>query len=184
MRLAEAEFTLAVILLLALSVLAVYVGVAAIVGAFFAGMALSGRVAQRVNDLSHGAAELLVPFFLAGIGLRINLITFRESSMIWLTAVLLLAAVASKFIGCGLGAIRLGRTDAIRVGAGMIPRGEVNMVVVQIGLGLGAIAPDIYGAVVFMAVATTLVAPPLIKAAFRGVEPKSLEMADVIPAGT
>ncbi len=182
MRLVEAEFALAIILLLTLSVLAVYVGVAAIVGAFFAGMALSGKVGQRVNDLSHGATELLVPFFLAGIGLHVNLGAFRDSSMIWLAGVILLAAVVSKFIGCGLGSYGLGRADAIRIGVGMIPRGEVGMVVAQIGLGMGTISPNIYGVVVFMAVASTVVAPPLLKVAFRGVEAKGLETADVVAA--
>jgi len=170
MKVAEAEYALAIILLFGLAVLAVYVGVAAIVGAFFAGMALAGKVGQRVNDLVHGAAELLVPFFLAGIGLHVNLLAFRSGSMILLAAILLLAAIFSKFAGCGLSAYRLGRTDAIRIGVGMIPRGEVGMVVAQIGLGLGVISENIYGVVVFMAVATTLVAPPLIKIAFLTTE--------------
>ena len=176
MQVAEAEFALAMILLFALSVMAVYVGVAAIVGAFFAGMALAGKVGQRVMDLTHGATELLVPFFLAGIGLHIDLSTFRSSSLIWLTVVILIAACLSKFVGCGLSSYHLGKTDAIRIGVGMIPRGEVGMVVAQIGLTLGVISKDVYGVVVFMAVATTIVAPPLLKMAFRGAgqEPASL----------
>jgi Kef-type K+ transport system membrane component KefB len=81
---------------------------------------------------------------------------------------ILLAAVISKFVGCGLGAIGLGRTDAIRVGIGMVPRGEVGMVVAQIGLRTGVMDQSIYGIIVFMSVATTLIAPPLLKFAFRG----------------
>ena len=99
LRISESEYTVAMVLLLALSVLAVYVGVAAIVGAFFAGMALAGRVNVRVNDLAQGATELLVPFFLAGIGLRVDLSAFQSGSMIALAMVILLAAVVSKFIG-------------------------------------------------------------------------------------
>ena len=57
---------------------------------------------------------------------------------------------------------------AISIGIGMIPRGEVGMVVAQIGLSLGVISQNIYGVMIFMAVATTLVAPPLLKLAFRG----------------
>jgi Kef-type K+ transport system membrane component KefB len=60
----------------------------------------------------------------------------------------------------------MGRTDAIRVGVGMVPRGEVGMVVAQIGLNLGAIGHSIYGTIVFLSVATTLIAPPLLKLAF------------------
>jgi Kef-type K+ transport system membrane component KefB len=167
-QVAEAEFAFAMVLLFVLSVAAVYVGVAAIVGAFFAGMALAGKVAPRVHDLAHGASELLVPFFLAGIGLHVDLGAFRNTSMVVLAVVLLAAAVISKFIGCGASAYRLGRVDAVRIGVGMIPRGEVGMVVAQFGLTMGVLTQDIYGVVVFMAVATTLVAPPLLKVAYRG----------------
>jgi Kef-type K+ transport system membrane component KefB len=169
LRVAEAEFAVAVVLLFALSVMAVYIGVAAIVGAFFAGMALAGRVGHRVNDLASGAAELLVPFFLAGIGLHVDLTAFRDQSMMLLAGVILVAAVISKFIGCGLAALSMGKAEAARIGVGMIPRGEVGMVVAQIGLGMGAISQNIYGVVVFMAVATTIVAPPLLKIAYNGV---------------
>ncbi len=176
LRVAEGEFALALILLFALSLAAIWIGVAAIVGAFLAGMALADGVGRRVRDLAHGTTELLVPFFLAGIGLHVDLTAFRSPSMIALAAVILLAALVSKFIGCGLGAWPLGRADAIRIGVGMIPRGEVGMVVAQIGLAMGVIAKDIYGVVVFMAVATTIVAPPLLKLAYRGAEhPESAE---------
>lgn len=170
-RTAEAEYTVALVLLFGLSALAIYAGVAAIVGAFFAGMALAGRVGHRVNELSHGAAELLVPFFLAGIGLYVDLDVFRSGPMILLTTLIVLAAVVSKFLGCGLAALSLGKRDAIRIGVGMIPRGEVGMVVAQLGLTLGAISREIYGVVVFMAVATTIIAPPLLNAAFKDCEP-------------
>ena len=83
-------------------------------------------------------------------------------------SILLVAACVSKFIGCGLSALSLGKSDAIKIGIGMIPRGEVGMVVAQIGLSLGVISRNIYGVVVFMAVATTIVAPPLLKLAFQG----------------
>ena len=64
----------------------------------------------------------------------------------------------------------MGRRDALRVGVGMIPRGEVGMVVAQIGLRMGVMAEAVYGIIVFMSVATTLIAPPLLKLAFRGEE--------------
>ena len=90
--------------------------------------------------------------------------------------ILLSAAVVSKFIGCGLGALRLGRAEAIRVGVGMIPRGEVGMVVAQFGLAMAAISQQVYSVVVFMSVATTMVAPPLIKMAFAGAEPVAVNL--------
>lgn len=167
LRAGEAQFAAAIVLLFALSVLAVYAGVAAIIGAFLAGMALSGSVEQRVHDLTDGVTELLVPFFLAGIGLHFNLATFSSWPTILLTMFIVLVAILSKFIGCGLAAVRLGRKDALRVGVGMIPRGEVGMVVAQIGLSLGVVGQRIYDAVVFMSIATTLLAPPLLRLAYR-----------------
>lgn len=163
----EAQFTIAMVALFALSALAVYVGVAAIVGAFLAGMALAESVGQRVHDLAHGVTELLVPFFLVGIGLHFDLHQFTDPATMVLALVILAAALLSKFLGCGLGAIRLGLAEAARVGVGMVPRGEVGMVVAQIGLSLGVIPAGVYSVVVFMAVATTIAAPPLIHLSFR-----------------
>ena len=110
---------------------------------------------------------MLVPFFLAGIGLHVDLSAFAQPKTAVLAIMILAAAVVSKFIGCGLGAAGLGKADALRVGVGMIPRGEVGMVVAQIGLGFGILSRSSYGVVVFMSVATTIVAPPLIKIAYR-----------------
>jgi Kef-type K+ transport system membrane component KefB len=166
LRLAESEFALAMTLLFALSLLAVYAGVAAIVGAFLAGMALSETAEGRVTDLTNGVAELLVPFFLVGIGLHFDLSAFAGTGTLALAGVLLAAAVLSKFVACGAGALGMGRTDAIRVGVGMVPRGEVGMVVAQIGLNLGVVGHAVYGIIVFLSVATTLIAPPLLKLAF------------------
>jgi Kef-type K+ transport system membrane component KefB len=166
----EAQFAMAMILLFALSVLAVYAGVAAIIGAFLAGMVLAESVGRRVHDLAQGVTELLVPFFLAGIGLHFSLAALSNWSIVTLAGLILLAAMLSKFIGCGLGAYRLGWADASRVGVGMIPRGEVGMVVAQIGQSLGVIGEHVYAVVVLMSVATTLVAPPLLKLAYRGLE--------------
>ena len=168
LRVGEAQFALAMSLLFALSVAAVYIGVAAIVGAFLAGLALAESTGQRVRDLAHGVTELLVPFFLAGIGLHVSLAAFSNPRNALLAVIILIAAIVSKFIGCGLGAWGLGKAEALRVGVGMIPRGEVGMVVAQIGLGFGIISQNVYGVVVFMSVATTIVAPPLIKIAYRG----------------
>jgi Kef-type K+ transport system membrane component KefB len=79
------------------------------------------------------------------------------------------AAVVSKFTACSLAALRMGRSDAIRVGVGMIPHGEVGMVVAQIGLSIGVMGQSVYGIIVFMSVVTTLLAPPLLKLVFREV---------------
>jgi Kef-type K+ transport system membrane component KefB len=163
----EARFVMALSLLFLLSVLAVSVGVAAIVGAFLAGLALAESTEARERDLAQGVSEFLVPFFLAGIGLHVDLSVFAKPATAILAVVLLAAAILSKFVGCGLGALGLGKVDALRVGVGMIPRGEVGMIVAQIGLGFGILSRSSYSVVVFMSVATTVVAPPLLKVAYR-----------------
>ncbi len=167
LRAGEGQFAFAMVFLFALSLLSVYAGVAVIIGAFLAGMALAESVGRRVHDLAHGVTELLVPFFLAGIGLHFDLAAFTSRSTFVLATVILGAAVLSKFIGCGIGAIGMGVRDAARIGVGMVPRGEVGMVVAQIGLSMGVISQNVYGIVVFMAVATTLVAPPLLSLSYR-----------------
>jgi len=167
LRASDAQFHLSLVLLFALSAAALYVGVAAIVGAFLAGMALGEHVGQRVNDLVHGSAELFVPFFLAGIGLHVDVAVFADPRMLALAAVLIAAGVATKIIGCGAGALSLGWKTAGRIGVGMVPRGEVGMVVAGLGLSLGVVTQQIYGVVVFAALATTVVTPPLLAMAYR-----------------
>jgi Kef-type K+ transport system membrane component KefB len=181
--LAEGEFALALTLLFGLSLLAVYAGVAAIVGAFLAGLALGETVDHRVHELTHGVTVLLVPFFLVGIGLRFDLSVFAAPSVLALAIAIVLAAMISKFVACSLGAMRMGRTDAIRVGVGMIPHGEVGMVVAQIGLSLGVLGQSVYGIIVFMSMATTLLAPPLLKIAFRGVPGRGRADEEIVRLG-
>jgi len=172
----EAQFHISLILLFALSALAIYTGVAAIVGAFLAGLALSDTADNRVRDLTRGVNELLVPFFLVGIGLHLDLAVFRTPVTLLLAVLILAAAIVTKLIGCGLGAIALGWQNVLKVGLGMVPRGEVGMVVAQMGLAMKVISPEVYAVVVFMAVATTLVTPLLLKIAFRS---PALEPAQV-----
>lgn len=163
----DAQFHISLILLFALSALAIYTGVAAIVGAFLAGLALSETADNRVRDLTRGVNEFLVPFFLVGIGLHLDLAVFRTPATMTLALVILVAAIVTKLIGCGLGAVTLGWQNVVKVGMGMVPRGEVGMVVAQMGLAMKVISPEVYAVVVFMAVATTLVTPLLLKIAFR-----------------
>lgn len=148
-----------------LSVVSLYFGVAAIIGAFLAGMALAEATEgnQKMRVLTSGVTEFLVPFFLVHIGMQLNLSVFNDSSVIVLALVITAAAVVTKFIGGGLGAWGMKRREMAQIGVGMIPRGEVGIVVAQIGLGMAVISEQFFASVLFMAVATTLIAPPLIK---------------------
>lgn len=163
----EAKFHISLVLLFALSALAVYTGVAAIVGAFLAGLALSESADGRVRDLTRGVSELLVPFFLVGIGLRMDLGLFRSRSIVALAILILAMVVITKVLGCGLGALSAGWATALKVGLGMVPRGEVTMAIAQMGLTLKVVSPEVYAVVVFIAIATTLITPLLLKMAFR-----------------
>jgi len=169
LRIGESQFAMAMILLFGLAALSERAGVAPIIGAFLAGMAMGEALPHHVHDLTQGVTELLVPFFLAGIGLRFSLQAFSSRSTVTLAVLVLLAAILAKVVGCGLGALRYGRPVALRVAFGMIPRGEFCMVVAQVGMGLKVIPADTYAIVVFMAVGATLLTPPLLKLAFRGV---------------
>jgi Kef-type K+ transport system membrane component KefB len=167
LRAGEVQFNVAMVVLFGLALLAMYAGVAAIIGAFLAGMALSESLEHRARDFANGVAELLIPFFLAGIGLHIDLSVFSNPGTLLLSGVIVIAAVISKVLGCGLGALGMGRANALRIGFGMAPRGEVGMVVAQIGLRMGVIPARVYAVVVFMAIATTIVAPPLLTLSYR-----------------
>ena len=161
-------FNIGLILCLGLSLASIYVGVAAIIGAFLAGMALAEATEDnhKMHRLTSGVTEFLVPFFLVNIGLQLDISVFRDLGVVALAVIVTAAAVATKFIGCGLGAWGMTRREMAQVGIGMVPRGEVGIVVAQIGIGLGVISGHFFAAVLFMAVATTLIAPPFIKLLF------------------
>lgn len=163
-------FVIAIVLCFGLALAATYIGVAAIIGAFLAGMALAEAVEGEhdTHQQVRGATEFLVPFFLVNIGMQLDLGVFTDSKTLLLAVVMTVVAVLTKLVGCGLGAWGLGMRGAMQVGVGMVPRGEVGIVVAQIGLGVGVITESLFGAVLFMACATTLIAPPLIRPLFAG----------------
>ena len=165
LRSGHGMFILGLVLCLGLSVAAAYIGVAAIIGSFLAGMALAEAAEDhpRMHRQINGVTEFLVPFFLVNIGMQLKLDVFRSSSVIILCLLVTLVAVVTKLLGCGAGAFNLGVRRAAQVGMGMVPRGEVGIIVAQIGLSLAVIGAELYGVVLFMAVATTLIAPPFLK---------------------
>jgi Kef-type K+ transport system membrane component KefB len=164
----EPFFVAGVILCLGLSVAAAYIGVAAIIGAFLAGMALAEATEEnhRMHHHTNGLTEFLVPFFLVNIGMQLKLDVFKDSSVILLALLVTGIAIVTKLVGCGLGAWSMGWRRAGQVGVGMVPRGEVGIVVAQVGLTMGVIGASLYGVVLFMAIVTTLIAPPFLKPLF------------------
>lgn len=159
----------ALVLCFGLAAVASLIGIAGIIGAFLAGVALSEATdGTRLHQQSQVLTEFTTPFFLVAIGMKLNLAIFLSSDVVALCAAVIALSILSKFIGCGLGAAKMGRRRAIQVGVGMIPRGEVGIVVAQIGVAMTAISDAVYGVVLAMAVITTLAAPPFIKLAFAG----------------
>lgn len=162
------QLILALAICLGLSAVAERMGLTAIIGAFFAGLAFAEfagewKLRPRVNAIN----EFLAPFFFFTMGARLDLSVFNGN--VWLTAIVIsLLAVIAKVIGCGLPMWRDGRVTALEVGVGMIPRGEVGLIIAAIGLQMNMISQSAYAVVLFMAAATTLVAPPMIRVVFRG----------------
>ena len=169
LKVGQSQLVFGLSLCLGLATVAHYIGVASIIGAFLAGMALAKSAeGTDMPNQAEAVTEFLLPFFLTNIGMQLKLDAFMNRSTILLAIVVTLLAVVSKQIGCGLGVLSMGKRKVMQVGMGMVPRGEVGIVVAQIGLGLGVISDSVFGVVLFMAVATTLIAPPFLIQLFKG----------------
>ena len=144
-------------------------GVAAITGAFLAGVAFSRTpYHQAITSRMHSIAyAFFVPIFFVHVGLQADARTLGLDSLPVLLAIIVVAILA-KIIGCGLGALAGGMTpiQALRVGVGMVSRGEVGLIIANVGLSAAIIDQTIMSEVVIMVLVTTLVTPPLLRAVF------------------
>ncbi|HEV2776818.1 MAG TPA: cation:proton antiporter, partial [Solirubrobacteraceae bacterium] len=163
-RFSESPLLPAVIICLGLAAFAAQIGLAAIIGAFLAGM-----VVAETRDQSPIEAEIaplyafFPPFFFAFIGLEMSLAAFGDLDTLLLLAGVTVLAVVTKFAGAYLGAMRMGRRDATFVGVGMVPRGEVGIIVAGIGNATGTIDAELFAIIVAMSVLTTLLVPPILR---------------------
>lgn len=151
--------------------LAEFIGLAAIIGSFLAGMLFADYASEwKLEEKMEGITTFLVSFFFVYVGLMVDLSAVNTEVIVSFVVVLILAIIG-KYIGCGLGA-KLGEksmdaTSMNIIGIGMIPRGEVGIIVATIGLGIfGSGFSPLYTIVVLMSVATTIIAPPLLSIAF------------------
>lgn len=159
---------------LGLSVAAEKIGMAAIIGAFFAGLAFAEYspewdLHRRVNAIT----EFLAPYFFFTMGARLNLHVFN-GDIVFAASIVTLLAIVSKIVGCGFPVWKEGRQVALRVGVGMTPRGEVGLIVALVGLQMGTISDATYGIVVFMTAVTTILAPPALRYLFRRRTPEAV----------
>ena len=112
---------------------------------------------------------LLSPVFFASIGLKVAL-PEMSASIVLFALLLVLVALVSKVVGCGLGARLCGYSakDSLQVGVSMISRGEVALIVANKGISSGLMKEDFFGPVVLVVIATTVITPILLKLVYRG----------------
>jgi Kef-type K+ transport system membrane component KefB len=178
----DAPLVIALAICIGLSYGAVKIGMAAIIGAFFAGLAFAEysprwNLRPRVSAIN----EFLAPFFFFSMGSRLNIGVFN-GRLVVSAVIITLLAVISKLVGCGLPVLRSGWNNALKVGIGMVPRGEVGLIVALVGLQMSVISEQAYALVIFMTAGTTMIAPPLLKIVFRDDIPVSPPPAVLGPA--
>jgi Kef-type K+ transport system membrane component KefB len=162
----DAPLVLALALCLGLSVISTWVGMAAIVGAFFAGLAFADFSPQwNLEPRAQAINQFLSPFFFFTMGSQLNLSVFSRE-VVLLALGLSAIAVVSKVVACGLPLYLEGWRNMLKVGVGMTPRGEVALIVALIGLQMNAISQRAYALVVIMTAVTTVLPPPFLRMLF------------------
>jgi Kef-type K+ transport system membrane component KefB len=138
-------------------------GLAAIIGAFLAGMIASEtRQQHTLEKQTAPLLALLTPFFFVVTGSKVDLHELASAEALWMLAVVTAIAVVSKLAGGWLGSLTLGTRSATIIGFGMVPRGEVGIVVATLGLAAGVFDNRIYAIIVAMSLLTAMVTPPIL----------------------
>jgi Kef-type K+ transport system membrane component KefB len=149
--------------------IAAFVGLSPIVGAFSVGMAVaSTRVIKQVEEYVSKLGIIFAPLFFAIIGAQVDLRGINIE-VLYLSGIIIAIAIITKLIGCGLSALIFlkEKTNAIKVGIGMISRGEVGLIVAGVGVSSGALSTDIYTTIIIMVAVTTIITPVWLKMAYR-----------------
>lgn len=162
--------TVSISVALAFAWAAEFTGLAGIIGSYLVGLMLSlTELREKImHEVEHVAYAFFVPFFFANVGLSATFAGMTGSFLVFVI-ILVLVAVVTKIVGCGAGAVlaRFPLRDAAGVGVGMMARGEVGLIVATIGLEAGLLPPELYTAMVFVSLGTTLLTPPLLKMVFK-----------------
>jgi Kef-type K+ transport system membrane component KefB len=159
----------------------VFFGVADITGAYIAGLILSNSkyanyISRRFETVSY---VLLSPIFFASIGLKV-IIPEMSLSIVLFTVVLVIVAILTKVVGCGLGAkmCSFSNKESVRIGCGMVSRGEVALIVASKGASVGLMSSAIFGPVIVVVVATTIISPILLKLAYKSKSRQPIAIMD------
>lgn len=174
----NAPLVFSLLLMLGLSALAGVIGLAAIIGAFLAGLMLAE--AKEKFDLARQTMpiyEFLVPFFFVVTGTKVDLTAFTNVDVLGIALVITGLAILGKFIGGVLASRGLPSRSARIIGVGMVPRGEVGLVAASIGISKSAISGDMFSVVVFMSLATTILVPFALVRLYRGYRPENGNVA-------
>ncbi|OAT73550.1 cation:proton antiporter [Parageobacillus thermoglucosidasius] len=170
LRVSESVISAALIICFAFAYFAEAAGVAAIIGAYIAGLAVSftdykQEVFEKVETIGY---SIFVPVFFTSIGVAVEFSGALKH--IWLMLGLSVLAVLTKLVGAALGAKLAGFSwnSSFAVGAGMVSRGEVALIIAGIGLETKLLTPDLFAVLVVVVLVTTIVTPPLLKAIFKG----------------
>jgi Kef-type K+ transport system membrane component KefB len=155
---------------------AAILGLSPIVGAFAIGMAVaSTRIIKQVHEYVDKLQIIFAPLFFAIIGAQVDLRGVNLDVLL-IAGIMIAIAVVTKLVGTGLPSIIFlkERTKAMRVGIGMISRGEVGLIIAGVGVSSGALSNDIYTAVIIMVAVTTIITPIWLKLSYKN---KPLEPA-------
>ncbi|GBG96414.1 cation:proton antiporter [Lactococcus termiticola] len=157
--------TAAILICLILSLLAWASGMSAVIGAFFAGLAISQtEVSHRIEEYTSAIAYVIfIPVFFVSIALSVSFDSLIEHP--WIILAFTLLAIATKFLPAYISgrSVKLSNADSLLVGTGMVSRGEVALIVAQVGLASAVISDTVYSELVIVTILTTLIAPFLIK---------------------
>ena len=149
--------------------LAAYVGLSPIVGAFAAGMAVaSTKLVKQVEEYAHKLQFIFAPLFFAIIGAQVDLRGVNIEVLI-ISGIIIAIAISTKLVGCGLPSLIFlkDKQGSMRVGIGMISRGEVGLIVAGVGVTSGVLSTDIYTSIIIMVATTTIITPIWLKKSFK-----------------
>ncbi len=149
---------------------AAYVGLSPIVGAFAAGMAVaSTKLIKQVEEYAQKLQFIFAPLFFAIIGAQVDLRGINLDVLI-IAGIIIAIAISTKLLGCGLPSmlfLKKDKTKSMRVGIGMISRGEVGLIVAGVGVTSGVLSTDIYTSIIIMVAVTTIITPIWLKKSYK-----------------
>lgn len=140
-------------------------GLALIIGAYVLGLSLSKTdVSFVIQDVMHPIAEFIVPVFFCVMGMLVDIHVFFSQEVLLLGLIYAVISIIAKIIGCGLPSLFLNfnTTGALRIGVGMVPRGEVALIIAGIGVSAGILNPKYFGIAVLMTLVSTIAPPPIL----------------------